>query len=66
MTQTTHQAVTIQLVRVDTALESPEVDNSALMSKTLDWLASNTPQNAANALYYRESLQIMGMRNAAA
>lgn len=66
MTQTTHQAVTIQLVRVDTALESPEVDNSAVMSKALDWLASNTPQNAANARYYREGLQIMAERYAPA
>ena len=63
MAQPTREEVMIQLDRVDTALESPEADKAAVMQSAQDWLASNPPQEAADALYYRERLQAIRERH---
>lgn len=65
MAQPTREEVMIQLDRVDTALESPEADKAAVMQSAQDWLASNPPQEAADALYYRERLQAIRERHGA-
>ena len=64
MPHPSREEVMIQLDRVDTALESPEADKAALLREAQDWLASNPPRNAADALYYRERLQAIGARHA--
>lgn len=63
MTQTTREDVILQLDRVDTALEAPEADKSALLRDALDWLADHPPEKAADALYYRERLQVIRERH---
>ncbi|MEP6906539.1 MAG: hypothetical protein ABI858_00945 [Pseudoxanthomonas sp.] len=65
MAQTTREAIMIQLDRVDTALESPEADKAAVMREAQDWLANNSPESAADALYYRERLQVIRERHGA-
>ncbi|RZA36685.1 MAG: hypothetical protein EOP92_04060 [Lysobacteraceae bacterium] len=65
MTAPTREDVMIQLDRIDTELESPEADKAAVMQGAQDWLASNPPENAADALYYRERLQAIGQRHGA-
>ncbi|MET0892180.1 MAG: hypothetical protein ABWY01_01270 [Pseudoxanthomonas sp.] len=65
MAQPNREEVLIQLDRVDTALEAADADKAAIMRQALDWLASNPPQNAADALYYRDRLQAIGERHAA-
>ena len=65
MAQPTREEVMIQLDRVDTALESPEADKAVVMRDAQDWLASNPPPNAADALYYRERLQAIRERHGA-
>lgn len=63
MTQATREDVILQLDRVDTALEAPEADKSALLRDALDWLADHPPEKAADALYYRERLQVIRERH---
>jgi hypothetical protein len=64
MAQPTREEIMIQLDRVDTALESPDSDKTALLGEAQDWLAANPPQ-AADALYYRERLQAIRERHGA-
>lgn len=66
MTTPTREEVILQLDRVDTALEAPEADKAALMRQALDWLAENPPNVAADALYYRERLQVIRERHGVA
>jgi hypothetical protein len=66
MAQTTREDVILQLDRVDTALEAPEADKAAILRDALEWLADNPPKIAADALYYRERLQVIRERHGAA
>ena len=66
MTQTTREDVILQLDRVDTALEAPEADKAIILRDALDWLAVHPPEKAADALYYRERLQVIRERHGAA
>jgi hypothetical protein len=66
MAQTTREDVILQLDRVDTALEAPEADKTAILRDALEWLADNPPKIAADALYYRERLQVIRERHGAA
>lgn len=66
MTQSTRDDVILQLDRVDTALEAPDADKSSILQKALDWLADHPPEKAADALYYRERLQVIRERHGAA
>ncbi|MBD9478832.1 hypothetical protein [Pseudoxanthomonas sp. PXM02] len=66
MTQTTREAVILQLDRVDTALEAPEADKTAILRDAVDWLADHPPEKAADALYYRERLQVIRERHGVA
>ncbi len=66
MTTPTREEVILQLDRVDTALEAPDADKSALMQQAVDWLAENPPKVAADALYYRERLQVIRERHGVA
>nr|WP_298125719.1 hypothetical protein [uncultured Pseudoxanthomonas sp.] len=66
MAQTTREDVILQLDRVDTALEAPEADKAAILRDALEWLADNPPKIAADALYYRERLQVIRERHDAA
>jgi hypothetical protein len=63
MTQPTREDVILQLDRVDTALEAPDADKAALLREAQDWLAENPPKVAADALYYRERLQVIRERH---
>ena len=66
MTQASREDVILQLDRVDTALEAPDADKTALLRDALDWLAAHPPEKAADALYYRERLQVIRERHGAA
>ncbi|HJS35519.1 MAG TPA: hypothetical protein VJ766_08515 [Pseudoxanthomonas sp.] len=66
MAQSTREDVILQLDRVDTALEAPEADKAAILHDALEWLADNPPKVAADALYYRERLQVIRERHGAA
>ncbi len=66
MTQSTRDDVILQLDRVDTALEAPDADKSSILQQALDWLADHPPEKAADALYYRERLQVIRERHGAA
>ena len=66
MTQASREDVILQLDRVDTALEAPDADKTALLRDALDWLATHPPEKAADALYYRERLQVIRERHGAA
>lgn len=66
MTQATREDVILQLDRVDTALEAPEADKTAILRDALDWLAAHSPEKAADALYYRERLQVIRERHGVA
>lgn len=66
MTQSTRDDVILQLDRVDTALEAPDADKSSILQQALDWLANHPPEKAADALYYRERLQVIRERHGAA
>jgi hypothetical protein len=65
MTKPSREAVIIQLDRIDTALESPEADRSAILREALDWLAANPPADA-DALYFRERLDVIRKRHGSA
>lgn len=65
MTRSTREDVILQLDRVDTALEAPEADKATLLQQALDWLADHPPEKAADALYYRERLQVIRERHGA-
>lgn len=66
MTPSTRDDVILQLDRVDTALEAPEADKAAILREALDWLADHPPEKAADALYYRERLDVIRERHGAA
>lgn len=66
MAQTLREAIILQLDRVDTALEAPEADKAAILRDALDWLAEHPPKVAADALYYRERLQVIRERHGVA
>ncbi|WP_313928866.1 hypothetical protein [Pseudoxanthomonas sp.] len=66
MTAPTREDVILQLDRVDTALEAPDADKAAILGQALDWLAEHPPKVAADALYYRERLQVIRERHGAA
>ena len=51
---------------MDTALEAPEADKAAILREALDWLAEHPPKVAADALYYRERLEVIRQRHGAA
>lgn len=63
MSTPTREDVILQLDRVDTALEAPDADKATLMAQAIDWLAENPPKVAADALYYRERLQVIRERH---
>ncbi|MEL1265724.1 hypothetical protein [Pseudoxanthomonas putridarboris] len=63
MTQPTREEVILKLDRIDTALEAPDADRVAIMREARDWLAENPPKVAADALYYRERLQVIRGRH---
>lgn len=63
MAESTREDVILQLDRVDTALEAPDADKAGILSGALDWLADNPPKVAADALYYRERLQVIRERH---
>ena len=65
MAQTTREDVILQLDRVDTALEAPEADKVAILREAVDWLADHPPKNAADALYYRDRLDVIRGRHGA-
>ena len=66
MTPSTREDVILQLDRVDTALEAPDADKTAILREALDWLADHPPEKAADALYYRERLDVIRKRHGAA
>ncbi|MBA3928482.1 hypothetical protein J2X02_002623 [Pseudoxanthomonas japonensis] len=66
MAEPTREEVILQLDRVDTALEAPDADKAALMRQAVDWLAEHPPKVAADALYYRERLQVIRERHGVA
>jgi hypothetical protein len=66
MAEPTREEVILQLDRVDTALEAPDADKAALMRQAVDWLAEHPPRVAADALYYRERLQVIRERHGVA
>ena len=66
MPPSTREDVILQLDRVDTALEAPEADKAAILREALDWLAEYPPKVAADALYYRERLEVIRQRHGAA
>ena len=66
MTRSSREDVILQLDRVDTALEAPEADKAGILAQALDWLADHPPEKAADALYYRERLQVIRERHGAA
>lgn len=66
MTPSTREDVILQLDRVDTALEAPDADKTAILREALDWLADHPPEKAADALYYRERLDVIRDRHGAA
>jgi hypothetical protein len=66
MSQSTREEVILQLDRVDTALEAPEADKAAILREAVDWLADHPPKKAADALYYRDRLDVIRERHGAA
>ena len=66
MSQGTREDVILQLDRVDTALEAPEADKAAILREAVDWLADHPPKKAADALYYRDRLDVIRERHGAA
>ena len=66
MTPSTREDVILQLDRVDTALEAPDADKTAILREAVDWLADHPPKKAADALYYRERLDVIRERHGAA
>ena len=66
MPPSTREDVILQLDRVDTALEAPEADKAVILREALDWLAEHPPKVAADALYYRERLEVIRRRHGAA
>jgi hypothetical protein len=65
MSQSTREEVILQLDRVDTALEAPEADKGAILREAVDWLADHPPKKAADALYYRDRLDVIRERHGA-
>ncbi|MFT3669517.1 MAG: hypothetical protein QM795_13280 [Pseudoxanthomonas sp.] len=65
MSQSTREEVILQLDRVDTALEAPEADKAAILREAVDWLADHPPKKAADALYYRDRLDVIRERHGA-
>jgi hypothetical protein len=65
MPQPSREAVIIQLDRIDTALEAPDADKPAILRGALDWLAANPPVDA-DALYFRERLDVIRQRHGGA
>lgn len=63
MSQTTREEIILHLDRVDTALEAPEADKAAILHDALDWLADHPPKVAADALYYRDRLEVIRARH---
>ena len=63
MAAATREEVIIQLDRIDTALEAPEADKTAILRDAQDWLTSHPPEAAADALYYRERLEAIRERH---
>lgn len=59
----TRHDMMIKLDQVDTALEAPEADRAAILSEAQDWLAEHPSVQAADALYYRERLQVIRERH---
>lgn len=66
MAESTREEVILQLDRVDTALEAPDADKTGILRQAVDWLADNPPKVAADALYYRERLQVIRERHSVA
>lgn len=66
MSPSTREDVILQLDRVDTALEAPEADKAAIPREAVDWLADHPPKKAADALYYRDRLDVIRERHGAA
>lgn len=66
MSPSTREDVILQLDRVDTALEAPEADKAAILREAVDWLADHPPKKAADALYYRDRLDVIRERHGAA
>ena len=66
MTPSTREDVILQLDRVDTALEAPEADQAAILREAVDWLADHPPKKPADALYYRERLDVIRARHGVA
>ena len=66
MSQSTREDVILQLDRVDTALEAPEADKAAILREAVDWLADHPPKKAADALYYRDRLDVIRERHGTA
>jgi hypothetical protein len=66
MPPSTREDVILQLDRVDTALETPDADPAAILRDAVDWLAEHPPRVAADALYYRERLEVIRQRHGAA
>lgn len=63
MTASTREDVILELDRIDTALEAPNADKPALLRQALDWLAAHPPREAADALYFRERLDVIRQRH---
>ena len=66
MPPSTREDVILQLDRVDTALEAPEADKAAILREAVEWLADHPPKKAADALYYRDRLDVIRERHGAA
>ncbi|CAN4278013.1 hypothetical protein LJR125_000874 [Pseudoxanthomonas sp. LjRoot125] len=66
MSPSTREDVILQLDRVDTALEAPEADKAAILREAVEWLADHPPKKAADALYYRDRLDVIRERHGAA
>ncbi|TDK24368.1 hypothetical protein E2F46_08785 [Luteimonas aestuarii] len=60
---TTRDDALIQLDQVDTALEQPEADKAALLRDAEAWLSAHPDLEPADALYYRERLQVIRERH---
>ena len=64
MTKPTRDDLMIQLDRIDTALEAPDADSTALLQQAKDWLATQSEIEPGDALFYRERLDVIRERHA--
>lgn len=65
MTQVTREDVLIKLDAIDTALEAPDADRSAILRDAETWLATHPVRDVADSTYYEERLHAIRARHGA-